>query len=89
MYFTDEMFNVNLIKNELMKDYEIAEKGIKITSSKFKKALVAWCKFNGHLMNPPEQVDKSGRNIGKDISNKTVEQIFIKNESLKNSNHLY
>ena len=89
MYFTDEMFNINITKESLMKEFELAEKGLKTSSSRFKKALNAWCKFNGFVMNPPEKLDKSGRIVAKDEHNKTKEMIYIKNINAENSNHLY
>ncbi|WP_372744310.1 primase-helicase family protein [Lutibacter sp.] len=64
-------------KEMAFKDFVDTTKQNKWTSNKFKKAMKAFCKWNGYVLNPKEFHNNSGRIIQK-IGDKAAEVFFIK-----------
>ncbi len=64
-------------KESAMEEFMKATKQTKWTSNKFKKALKAFCQWNGYILNPKELQNAPGR-IVKKIDQKSQEAIYIK-----------
>jgi hypothetical protein len=71
--YLDQYFSKEMAFDEFIK----ATKQSKWTSNKFKKALQAYCSWNGYILNPKELQNAPGR-IVKKIDNKTQEAIYIR-----------
>lgn len=71
--YLDNYFSKEMAFEEFIK----ATKLQKWTTHKFKKAIKAYCQFNGYVLNPKELQNAQGR-MSKNIGGKTQEVIFIK-----------
>ncbi|MGA0558312.1 hypothetical protein ACO2Q8_16755 [Larkinella sp. VNQ87] len=66
-----------IIKEDAQEDLFRSSK-IKMSSQQFKRALKAWCSFNGYQYNPTELQNKQGLIIRKNSENVSKEFIYIR-----------
>lgn len=53
------------------------QKSDKWSSQRFKKSMMAYCRYNGWVFNPTEYLDKDGSRIMKKFEGKTQEMLYI------------
>ncbi|MDP2401480.1 MAG: hypothetical protein Q8M66_05825, partial [Actinomycetota bacterium] len=83
VYFSDESQNRDreIKRSDMFFNFcDISGAGKNWSAQRFAKALKAWCRYNGHELNPPERANKDGRIIVRDMAPpfKTEEYYFIK-----------
>lgn len=87
VYFSEETGRLDnfVSKKDAFLDFSKSSKS-KITANRFKKSLVAFCKYNNYILNPIEMQNDAGRIIQtvRDDYNKrvTTEMIYIKTKEL-------
>lgn len=80
VYFSTEGDKVDaeIVRDDAFTHCLESVKNNKWTANKFKKALHAWCKFNGYVLNPPGMcTDDKKKRIIRKILNTTTEMIYI------------
>jgi hypothetical protein len=70
---TDRLY----LKSTAFQDFAEATKQRSWSAQRFKKSLIAWCKYNTYILNPDVLVNNKGRIIGKH-QGQAVEYIYIK-----------
>lgn len=81
VYFSPEgdKVDVEIVRNDAQTNCLTAVQNNKWTAGKFKKALAAWCKFNGYQLNPPDLcTDDKKKRIIRNFNGTTTEMIYIK-----------
>jgi hypothetical protein len=87
VYFSPESSRIDteIVKDEAFDDCLKIVKNNKWTANKFKKALVAWCKFNHFKLNPKHLcTDDKGKRIIRKIDNVTKEMIYVETKPASN-----
>jgi hypothetical protein len=82
VYFNDRK-NTEINKKEAFDDFMATAKAKLWTTQKFKKALGAWCKFYGHILNPKELCNSDDKKrIIRKINSVAQEMVYISTREL-------